>query len=124
MNNELSTQLTELAKRLGTSVDQLYAATMKQAKIQMVYEIIQIFVSAAVVAGIIMLHLWLPGYDKDESQTSLMELAKIFTMIAGGVGVLVFILSLAGMIKNIITLYSNPEYWAMQDILASIQFEE
>src|SRR5688572_19425336 len=124
MNQELNTQLSELAKKLGTSVDKLYEATIKQAKIELIYTIIELIIFAICVWIAWVLYLWLPSFDNDNVETSLMEFAKIFSMI-GSVGIsFVFALTLSGTIKHIITLYSNPEYWAMQDILASVHLVE
>lgn len=123
MNNELSIQLSELAKKLGTSVDQLYAATIRQAKIQLVYEIIHALVFALSTYAMYRLYIYLPDFDSNTNILSIIEMTKATSLIALFILTIAFILSLPSTIKDIFTLYSNPEYWAMQDILASIDLK-
>jgi len=123
MNNELSIQLSELAKKLGTSVDHLYALTVKQAKIQLAYEIAYFITFTGFVIGSAVLYTYLPDFDSNENYMSLMDFSKLFSMIIGGISLGIYIMSLPSTIKDIVTLYSNPEYWAMQDILASIDLK-
>lgn len=124
MKDELSLQLSELAKKLGTSVDQLYAASIKQAKIQLIYEVIHFFIFAGLTYGLYEFYLFLPEFDKNTEYLSLIEIAKIMSMLGVFLLSVSFILSIPSTIKEIITLYKNPEYWAMQDILASINLSE
>lgn len=124
MNNELSVQLSELAKKLGTSVDQLYAASVKQAKIQLIYEIIHFLVYALVTYGMYRFYLFIPDFDKNTEYISLIEITKVFSLIGVFLLTISFVLNIPSTIKEIITLYKNPEYWAMQDILSSINLSE
>lgn len=127
MEQKLETVLSELASKLGTSVDKLYALTIKQAKIEIIGKIITGIMFICLVIGLIFFSTYLAtkkwqtgGPYSDITGWGILVIFTGFALVAI---ILIFVSEFGNYCKNLATLITNPEYWAIQDILASIPME-
>lgn len=125
MDSKLETVLSELATKLGTTVDHLYQLTIKQAKIETVGKIIQGILFVCFVIALIVLTVWL-SHKKLEtggqySSLTGYDCCSLFVGIMDVIAVALFVFELGNYYRNLAMLITNPEYWAIQDILASVR---
>lgn len=119
MNEKLAELLAQLAAKLGTTVEHLWAVLVHQAKVE---ALVSIGWDIAAVVYVALLIKKLPGWfqavaDYDDEG----EGGKAFCMLFGAVaGVVVGVVAFIGIIATVgttVTQLANPEYWALKEIL-------
>jgi len=125
---DINLLLTELAEKLGTTIEYLWGVLIKQAYVYAItMTIADVFMIACIIATI-KLHVKfskdlnagnddlprLTMYDKHEYILS-------GIMSCAGVLSIVFMLALVLSFSSIVTAYINPEYWALNKLLNSIK---
>ena len=114
--NENTTQLIEqLAQKLGTTAEYLWSVLLKQAPISAITDLALFCLSLIVGFVLYRLHKYFTRteeYDNNEFTTILM----IGLFVFWGVFLLICVFSF----QNIITGLYNPEYWALKEVLKSI----
>jgi hypothetical protein len=121
MNDQLQKALTELANKLGTSVQYLWKVLVSQAKINAITDIIMwvIVIRSGVILG--MLHYrfskeketdkysYNSYYDNNDSAG--------FIMATLGIGWFIFLIICFINIPDLVSSLFNPEYWALKEIV-------
>lgn len=120
MNKESQELIERLAEKLGTTTEYLWSILLQQAPISASIGLLHICLSLFLAILLIVLHL---RFSKGENQGEgvyynhdgvvvLMMVCTIFTIFY-------MIVSIAH-VNNIINGYFHPEYWALNEILQSI----
>lgn len=119
MNEHTATLLQSLATKLGTTTEYLWTILLKQAPVYASIVIAQYVVTVAVLvaafAGRRYIERFLRGWFEQEEVT-----AFIFCVIAG-LCTVVWLLACAFEFGNVVTAYINPEYWALNKVLATVK---
>jgi FtsH-binding integral membrane protein len=112
MNDNVARLLEQLASKLGTTVEYLWAVMVRQAKIEAVADVVYLTICVVVlVVGIKKLINW--GKENDDYDFGVPGPITVFSII----GLLIVgVVSLA-LMSELITLIGNPEYWALKQIL-------
>lgn len=125
MEQKLETVLSELATKLGTSVDKLYELTIKQAKIELFGKIVQGILFVLLIISLIIFSNYLSG-KKFETGGQYTEIngwgiTAIITGICDVMTVIIVAVEMGNYIRTITTLISNPEYWAFTEIISYVR---
>lgn len=116
MNDDLQKQLAQLASKLGTTVDHLWSVMVKQAPIDSCV----FFFTLAIMVAVTYTFWKRFSSAKVDPETIGGECHKVLMLILFGVMLLAtFILLVCGL-SEAIAGFLNPEYWALQDLLAKI----
>lgn len=107
MNDKLQEQLTELAKRLGTTGEHMWSVVVRQAPIASTIYFLWLALTIAVSVGF----AWKAWHNKDR-----------WGYVWGGASILVACIGLFELsdLNQALAGYYNPEYWALHDILDSL----
>lgn len=120
MNDKLAALLEQLAIKLGTTVDYLWKVLVKQAYIDATKHLVILIATIAYAFVIIRIHKSLIKKDKhgdtkyDESELWI-PVMSLFILS----WTILFIASISG-VSDIFNGYFNPEYWALKEILDTI----
>jgi hypothetical protein len=122
MNDQTTKLLESLALKLGTTAEYLWGALIKQAHVSVISNLLLIVFT--IVMGIILLraHKWASSeYDgyvryNDDNGVFLTSGMIVFLLIWVG-----FVIGSIISVDEIITALFNPEYWALKQILGSVQ---
>lgn len=111
MNPDLEKALTEMALKLGTSVDALWAALLWQARIDGIFNLA---VAGAIALGAVVGYKKIRQYQLKEDSDD--EVAGMLFLIYGGC---CLVLGLAGIscLYDGLVATLNPEYWAVKSLL-------
>lgn len=110
---ELTKLLTNLADKLGTTVEHLWGVLVKQAKIEIMRRVMYLALSVVFIFGSIKL--------VTASISNLIESPYWwFGIIGGTIFGIIMIYALVDEIVMIKTLKDNPEYYALEEILSKI----
>lgn len=120
--NEQSTKLLEqLANKLGTTSEYLWGILIKQAPIDSTITLVQFALIA--IYGIILYRLHIKFSKETEDENSIYENDGVIQGIMV-IGFIIFaILTICAFfgIPSVFNGYVNPEYWALREVLNSIQ---
>ena len=113
MNEQTTKLIEELAQKLGTTAEYLWAVLIKQAPISAMTDLL--FFILASFSGILLykLHKWMSEKDIYEDYEDIAIAPMIVLTILWGIIWIVFFFSLG----NVITGFLNPEYWALKEVL-------
>lgn len=107
MNTTSDQLIQQLADKLGTTAEYLWAAMLKQAGLAAIYN--SVFV-AAIAAAVYL------GFRLLQKHSDTLEMPELFWMVYG-----ILTLFAAGLIAitigDTITAVFNPEYWALSKII-------
>lgn len=126
MEQKLETVLSELATKLGTSVDKLYELTQKQAKIELIGKIVNGIIWVIFIPVLILIDSFLSQHTLTEKT----QYSTDITFYGIGFGIcsiliiafcVLIIVEMSDYFKELYTLLYNPEYWAFQQIMSSIK---
>lgn len=113
--------LSQLAEKLGTTVEFLWEILLKQAHIS---GWISFFSVIVFLVGITFFSLFIrytiKKWDYIE-ENALEPLYAIINVLLGIIFIIWFILIILEIIPNMITAFSNPEYWALKQVLGIIR---
>lgn len=117
--------IEKLAEKLGTTAEYLWSILLKQAKVQMISEII--FIIIVIIFGIILwrTHKWLSTKKKWDGDYE--EAGYSYHKDASGpmvIGAMIFCILFLTALFSIFTIVNcalNPEYWALKKILEVIK---
>lgn len=124
MNQNLEMALTELASKLGTTVEKLYELTIKQAKIELIKQIITGLSFIVLVICLIWFSLFVghhPLTIGEYHDLTGWGITAVGCAVLLPVVFFILIFNTGEYIGNIITLIKNPEYWAFNDIVSLIK---
>lgn len=121
MTENLTMLLSELAAKLGTTVEYLWGVMIAQAQVE-IYTFIGVFIAFLLSIGVLILTI--AGLNKygldDYSNPNTKGWGFIIFICISGVVVLTSLLVLISNFGDFITAINNPEYWALQEILKQI----
>lgn len=122
MNENVTKLLETLAQKLGTISEYLWRALLKQAPIAATITLIQITLIMLFGWSLYKIHKRL--MKKDANGDTLYydheELAVIPMVMGAFIFGIMFICAFCS-IDDVINGYFNPEYWALRDILSSVE---
>ena len=122
MNENVTKLLETLAQKLGTTSEYLWRALLKQAPIAATTTLIQITLIMLFGWSLYKIHKRL--MKKDANGDTLYydheELAVIPMVMGAFIFGIMFICAFCS-IDDVINGYFNPEYWALRDILSSVE---
>lgn len=119
---QLTTLLTALAEKLGTTVEYLWSVLLKQAYIEGILNIIYCIIT--IIIFIVSYKYakyfsskwkeWNDNYEAEEIfPTIILVILIVSTLIVLGMTIFQFI-------PTAITTFNNPEYWALKEILKQL----
>lgn len=114
---ELTTMLTGLADTLGTTVEYLWPVLIKQAGVQILIITLTILIGTII---IIITGLYIRYVMRNWENIKQTDTEIVYVMIAalfGGLSFLLIMQIVFFSIPELITVYYNPEFWALQKIL-------
>jgi uncharacterized Tic20 family protein len=118
MNDNTTKLLNDLAEKLSTTSDKLWAMLLHQARIQFWTNLI-IYAACALISYALYRtcrHLF-TRVDKDDQFEMPATIAVIISIIFVGVAVIGFLTTLQDTISALV----NPEYWALTQILSTLK---
>jgi len=117
MNDQIASLLNDLAVKLGTTVEYLWASLLKQAKIEATVQLVMLVATwVALLATAAAMLRW---YRRGISKTG--ENFAIPITIVWVVGAMFALVTLFVMPCNIFTGLFNPDYWALQKVLSLLK---
>lgn len=122
MNEQTATLVTQLAAKLGTTSEYLWAVLLKQAPVQGWIMAVEYIVTFAVIYAVWKWRDSLSAAIKwcfEEGEGSAI-LCFIGLGIVGIASTVWLIACMFG-ITDIITAFVNPEYWALKQVLAAVK---
>lgn len=113
---DLTLLLSQLAEKLGTTTEYLWAVLIKQAGICIIQDCFFIVISILFIIGYILyvkyfIKNYQKLYDNDEEYGH-----GVITVILGCIAIIAIFVIMVG-VEEIITCVYNPEYWALNQIL-------
>lgn len=122
MNEQTTKLLEQLANKLGTTSEYLWDILIKQGPIDSTITLIQF--ALIIIYGIILYRLHIKFSKETESENSAYSNDEgyiILPMVFGFIVFIVFVIGAFFEIPSVFCGYFNPEYWALREILNSIQ---
>jgi hypothetical protein len=116
MSDDLQKEIAQLAQKLGTTVDHLWSVLVRQAPIDSTV----FFLTMAAMAGVTYALWRLFSKSKVNSENHQGECVKLIAMVLFGLMLAATFVVLTSGLSNAIAGFFNPEYWALQDLLAKI----
>lgn len=113
MNDKTIQLLEALAAKLGTTAEYLWGVLIRQAAVSATIDLVCLLVA---VTYLVVYTKWLRVVRKGD----MFDNEATGVIMGGCVAVIVFILALF-CVSGVITGYMNPEYWALNKILDTIQ---
>lgn len=113
--HDITTLLEKLAAQLGTTVEYLWAVLIKQTQIELQINEFWMTVQLTIAIILAILALWALIYGKYRDDEVFYFLSFIIFLIG-----IIFMLSYFNNYFSNITLRTNPEYWALEQILDKI----
>ena len=118
MNNESTKLLEQLAEKMGTTVEYLWDILIYQAHIQAITVLIQFVIIFIATYFLFKLHIRFNKQTDDKHSVYYEhEEAVIIPMVFAGIVMAVLIIVAFFCISDIVNGFFNPEYWALQRIL-------
>ena len=120
MNSENTKLIEQLAERLGTTAEYLWAVMLSQAQVYAITTSIEII--AIIIMGVVLVHYHMK-FAKEKDGISLYEEYDLgLPILMGVLAIFWFLLAVVGFfcISNIVTAIVNPEYWALDKLLDTI----
>ena len=124
---ELTELLGQLAAKLGTTVEKLWAVLLKQAPISGTIDLV-------ICIGMVAFSVWVFRFVNRKTtvheivdgtwknkEADWDEEGKVFAWIAVGAMFLLTIICVATEAENITAAFFNPEYWALTKILSKVK---
>lgn len=122
MKDQTQEILSEIASKLGTTAEYLWAVLLNQAPISATINLIQVIL---VLIGCFLLyktHIYFRNNEKYEADNWMDDsnLWYSIPMVLAGISMAFLLLFCFLSIDNIVNGYFNPEYWALKKILRTI----
>lgn len=121
MNNEVSKLLEQLAQKMGTTVEYLWQILIYQAHIQAITVVIQIVIIMIASYLLVKLHIRFSKEPEDDHSIyyKYQESATVPMVLSALImGVLIIIAFFC--ISDVINGFFNPQYWALQKVLNTV----
>jgi hypothetical protein len=120
--SELDKALATLAAKLGTSVAHLWDVLLRQARVEIVEDLLFMLVATAFIFA---WYRWLRSAmsrldGRDDCFLDL-HVYQILPLGIGGVASTVLFVFIVVCLFEIPTLLLNPEYWALQQVLGAVK---
>ena len=118
-----------IAANLGVAAEHVYGALLKQAMVSGLRSVVYIIICLAVSYLIIKMFKRIYS-DVKEGEDSIfvdsfgISLGGVFSIIIGGVAIIILFFAIMADIGNATTALLNPEYWALKEILNTIKGAE
>lgn len=122
MNEQQTKLIEQLAMKLGTTTEYLWGVMCKQAQVDAILSIV--LVSSAIVLSIVVglvANKLRKELDKEAKWTDNIEDFLIMSMLWTIIACVVFDFIVMFSIGNIIIALSNPEYWALQELIGMLK---
>lgn len=122
MNDKTSELLQQLATKLGTTIEHLWAVLIRQAYISAITDLIQdaIIISVVIVAYRLTVK-WLSSKGDTSWDDWLDDRIPTLIVAVAGWGILgIFLVALFLCFPETLTKFINPEYWALQQVLSRV----
>lgn len=114
MNEEILKRIDLLAAKLGVTADHIWAVLVKQARVEAAEWIIWSLFWFILSGACAYMSRWLYKLEKTGNRSHEVEEAYfLFAAVPSGIA---FVIA-AGCLANILTLFVNPEYWALKQIM-------
>jgi len=120
MNKETLDLLQQLAAKLGATAEHLWAALIRQAFISGCVDLVLYAFTGCLIWFTFKTIPKLAKALDDDDRTEAEAVGAIAAIGALLVAVVVFGIGSAVSVSGTITAFSNPEYWALQQILSAI----
>ncbi len=121
MNNQSTKLLEQLAEKMGTTVEYLWNILIYQAHIQAITVLIQMVIIFIATYFLIKLHIKFNKETDDKHSIYYEhEEAAGIPMVIAGIVMAVLIIIAFFCITDVVNGFFNPEYWALQKVLKTI----
>lgn len=115
MNEQTIKLIEQLAAKLGTTAEHLWAVLVRQAQVAVWQNIFEI----AMLSFLLYLYFKFTKYVfADEDKIN--EGGYVFVIAIGGIVAAIAIFMIIFSFEVILTCIGNPEYWALQKVLGTI----
>ncbi len=121
MNEQATKLIEQLAQKLGTTAEYLWAVLLKQAPVSAMIDLVYLVIVAIMGVGLYKLHKYCTketGEYKEsiyEDKGELVKPAMVILAIVWGIFFIICFFS----IGNIVNGFFNPEYWALKEVLST-----
>jgi len=122
MNEQTTRLIEQLAQKLGTTAEYLWSVLVAQAKVEAIIGIA--LVSSTILLTVLLIYLHNKFSKESNEEMSIYydkEEIVIIPMVIGAITVFILIIASLCSIGTIITGLTNPEYWALKEVLNSIK---
>ncbi len=120
MNEQATKLIEQLAQKLGTTAEYLWAVLLKQAPISAMVDLVYLVIVIIMGIGMYKLHKYCTketGEYKESIYEDNGEFVRPAMVILTIVWVIFFIICFFS-IGNIVNGFFNPEYWALKEVLS------
>jgi len=127
MNDNTTKLIEQLAQKMGTTTEYLWAVLLRQAPIDSTINLIQIILVIFFGLFLYKTHKRLMAKTSDdkyaETNYEKYEMGASLPMVVGAIIFAILILASFFCIGDIINGYFNPEYWALDRVLSTLKSE-
>lgn len=114
----ISPYLQQIADKLGTTASELWKLLIKQAYVTGITNIISYVAIILAIFGLFKFWVWMckpfDEYSKNYEEYCVLSVIMGFVSVGLGMSAIVF---LTTSIKETITIFVNPEYWALSQLI-------
>ena len=121
MNEQTAKLVEQLAQKLGTTTEYLWSVLLKQAPISAITDLI--FVTFTIFVGFVIYKVHKHLLSEKDGGNSIyydLEEAAVVPMIFVSIIWAIMFIACLFSIGNIVNGFLNPEYWALKEILSSL----
>lgn len=120
-SENLSETLNVLASKLGVETDKLFVTVKRQARVELYSRIFDLFIFIALfIVGCIGISYCYPYYTSIFTLTGFMTVKAVIISSVSVCFIIISIVSFLGSITEVITLWLNPDYWVLNNLLSKI----
>lgn len=120
LTEELLKRLDLLAAKLGTTAQYLWGVYVKQAQVEVVCSLITILICLLVCAGVAVALFKLRALPWTDSYGEPTVAGVLRGLLGGSIAAVAFTIIVCT-VSGLPTLLLNPEYWALQQIVAALK---
>jgi hypothetical protein len=119
MNEHAAALLHNLAAKLGTTSEYLWAVLVKQAPISSFITLGEYALVAVLFATLYRFRLQIGGFMRDWFAEE--EVSAFFASAIAGLTLAVLLIACLLSFSSMLTGFLNPEYWALKEVLSAVK---
>ena len=119
MNEQTAALLQNLADKLGTTSQYLWAVLVKQAPIYSVITLVEYVAFALLLTALYRFRVPVGKFIKAWFETE--EITAFIFCVVAGLTLVTLILSCLFSVSPMLTGFLNPEYWALKEVMNAVK---